>query len=252
MTDFMYPTEIITLPSHGKYYPVDHPVKQSGGNLEIKYMTAKEEDILTSTNLLRKGLALDKFLDSIIVHDGVSHVDLSSNDLVAVMIASRVLSYGKDYDITVTCDVCHSETVHIIDLSQLETPDELVEPNPDGTLTFDLPTGRTVTIRVLTRGEEEKIERENEEMENRGLQVNRVTSRLRKIIIELDGVTDKPQLSKMVENMVVAESREIRKQYDRITPTIDISISIPCSNSECKNIIEGELPITAKFFWPDL
>ncbi len=248
----MYPTEVITLPSQGKYYPEEHPIKKSGGNLEIKHMTAKEEDILTSTNLIRKGLALNKFLDSIIVHEGVSHEDLSSNDIVAVMIASRVLAYGKDYDITVQCDVCGHETTQVVDLAQMETPDDLVEPNLDGTLTFDLPTGRTVTIRVLTRGDEIQVEQENEKMENRGLPVNLITSRLKRIIVELDGVTDKNQIASMVENMVVADSREIRKQYDRITPSVDTTISIQCSNFECKNVIGGELPITAKFFWPDL
>lgn len=246
----MYPTEVITLPSQGKYYPEEHPIKKSGGNLEIKHMTAKEEDILTSTNLIRKGLAMAKFLDSIIVHDGVGYEDLSSNDIVAVMIASRVLAYGKDYDVTVVCDRCGHETTEVVDLSQMETPDDLVEPNFDGTLTFTLPTGRTVTIRVLTRGQEIQIEQENERIEKSGLPVNLVTSRLKKIIVELDGVTKPDEISNLVENMIVADSREIRKQYEKITPNIDTTVEIPCSN--CENIIGGELPITAKFFWPDL
>ena len=99
MSDLMYPVEIINLPSGGKYYPEGHPLRETSGQLELKYMTAKEEDILTSTNLIQNGTVIDELLKSLIVHKGVKSADLTTGDINAILIASRVLAYGKDYEI---------------------------------------------------------------------------------------------------------------------------------------------------------
>ena len=86
-----YPTETIDLPSGGKLYPQDSPL--SSGKIEIKYMTAKEEDILTSANLIKKGVVIDRLLDSIIVTEGVGIDDLILGDKNAIMVAARILAY---------------------------------------------------------------------------------------------------------------------------------------------------------------
>ena len=99
MSDLMYPVETINLPSEGRYYPEGHPLRENSGQLEMKYMTAKEEDILTSTNLIQNGTVIDRLLDSLIIHEGVKASDLTTGDINAILIASRVLAYGKDYEI---------------------------------------------------------------------------------------------------------------------------------------------------------
>ena len=101
MSNVTFPTELIDLPSGGKFYPEGHPLRE--GKVELKYMTAKEEDILTSTNLIQKGVVLDKLMDSLIVTKGVTHEDFLLGDLNAVMVAARILGYGKDYPVNVTC-----------------------------------------------------------------------------------------------------------------------------------------------------
>ena len=121
MSSEKYHSEIVDLPSKGKFYPSGHPL--SSGQVELKYLTAKEEDILTSTNLIQKGVVLDKLMDSIILTKGVTHEDFLLGDLNAVMVASRILGYGKDYPLTVTCPKCNTTTEHNVDLSQLETKD---------------------------------------------------------------------------------------------------------------------------------
>jgi len=121
MSNVTFPTEVIDLPSKGKFYPVGHPL--ASGQIELKYMTAKEEDILTSQNLIQKGIVLDKLIDSLIVTKGVTHEDLLLGDLNAVMVASRILGYGKDYPVNVTCPKCGTSAEHVVDLSQLESKD---------------------------------------------------------------------------------------------------------------------------------
>lgn len=248
----MYPTEVIRLPSYGKFYPAGHPLRENGGKLEIKYLTAKEEDILTNTNLMKNGQTVDKLLESIVVHEGVDYRDLTGSDIEAVLMFSRVISYGKDYEVTMVCNHCSEQVSEVIDLTKLEAPDEeeVVEPNPDGTLRFQVPSGKMVTIKVLTRQDSLEVDRQIESAVSKGLSPSLITSRLKKIIVDIDGVTDRAQLSSMIENMLVADTTEVRKQYDLMTPEVDTYIEITCSN--CGKITGGEMPITAQFFWPNL
>ena len=250
--DKMFPTEVIRLPSYGKFYPEEHPLRKNGGRLEIKYMTAKEEDILTNTNLLRNGKTLDKLIESLVVHDGVDYQDLSANDITAILLFSRVISYGKDYEIELLCNHCNKQTTSVVDLTSLEAPDEgdVIEPNPDGTLTFNVPSGKSITIRVLTRKDEIEIDRQLEIADSKGLSMNIISSRLKRIVTSIDDITDKTTISSMVENLIVADTREIRSQYNRITPMVDIYVEVSCSH--CGQMTGGQLPVSANFFWPDL
>ena len=121
-----FPTEIIDLPTGGKLYPEGSPLRE--GKIEIKYMTAKEEDILTSQNLIKKGLVIEKLLDSLILTKGVKSEDLVIGDKNAVMVASRILAYGPEY----TCEVTHprteeqrEHTFNLADCPFKETPKDI-------------------------------------------------------------------------------------------------------------------------------
>ena len=249
MAEFKYPTETVMLPSKGHFYAEDSPL--SKGEVEIKYMTAKEEDILTSTNLIANGTVVDKLMESLIVHEGVTYKDLTTGDATAVLMASRVLAYGKDYPISVTCDQCKETMEHVVDLSQLETPDELVDVDDNGNYSFKTPAGLDVTIKTLTRGEEMKLEKDLKAMENKlGKGTSKeITSRMRSIIVSINGVTDKSELTKMIQNLVIRDSRFIREELKKINPSVDMDIVILCDN--CGNRITGGIPIGVDFLWPD-
>jgi len=94
-----FPTEVLSLPSKGLLYPKDSPL--SKGTIDVKYMTAKEEDILTSQNLIEQGVVIDRLLESVIVTPNVKLGDLLIGDKNAIMIGTRILGYGKDYPITI-------------------------------------------------------------------------------------------------------------------------------------------------------
>ena len=95
MAETKFPTQMVTLPSKSWFYDSANPL--SSGEVEVKYMTAKEEDILTSQNLIKKGVVFDKLLDALVVSK-IKLDDMLIGDKNAVLIAARVLAYGKNYE----------------------------------------------------------------------------------------------------------------------------------------------------------
>ncbi len=244
MSNVTFPTEVIDLPSKGKYYPQGHPL--ASGQIELKYMTAKEEDILTSQNLIQKGIVLDKLMDSLIVTKGVNQEDLLLGDLNAVMVASRILGYGKDYPVSVTCPSCGIEKEHAIDLSQLETK-EFKESD----LTITLPVSKkTIKVKLLTRKDEKAIQEELTSLKKIGLQVEpEATTRLRSIITEVDGVKDVKTIRETAENMLVADARALREFHSSVAPDIKFEASYTCES--CDRTSKLPVSIGLNFFWPD-
>ena len=161
---FTVPTEFVDLPSKGKYYPEGHPLKDKT-SVEIKFMTAKEEDILASTVLIKKGIVFDRLLQSILV-DRFDPNDLLIGDKNAILVASRVLAYGRQYDTTVTCPACLAKSQFSFDLMggkmthPHDTEDPLFEATETGTFTFLLPKTKVkAEVRLLTGADEAQLAR---------------------------------------------------------------------------------------------
>jgi len=245
MSNVSFPSEIIDLPSKGVYYPEGHPLKS--GQVELKYMTAKEEDILTSTNLIQKGVVLDKLIDSLIVTKNVTHEDFLIGDLNAVMVASRILGYGKEYVVGVTCPKCESKEEHSVDLSELDTK----EVDTPKELTVTLPAGKkTVKIQLLTRKMEKAIQKELDSIKKIGSQIEPdASTRLRHIVTEVDGNADPKVIRETVDTMLVRDTRALREFYKSVSPDVSFESVFVCS----KCSFSDTLPITLSinFFWPD-
>ena len=252
MNELMYPVEIINLPSEGKYYPKGHPLRENGGQLEVKYMTAKEEDILTSTNLIANGTVMDRLLESIVVHTGVNPIELTTGDVNAVLVAARVLAYGKDYEVSITCEECEESIDTVVDLSQLEGPDHLIEVDENGYHHFTTDSGLDIVIRSMTRGDERDAEKNEKILQTKyNKKVSGIiTSRLKLIIVSINGETDKNVLANMIDNLVVKDSQKIRREFNNINPTIDMTMEVTCG--ECDHKMKGGIPIGVGFFWPEI
>ena len=121
---FVTPTEIVDLPSKGLYYLEGHPLHNKDA-IEIRYMTAKDEDILTSTTLLQKGLAIDRLLQNVIVPKNINVDDLLVGDKNAILVAARITGYGANYDAQVRCPICNSAVDYSFDLSNIETKETI-------------------------------------------------------------------------------------------------------------------------------
>ena len=247
MAEYNFPTETIDLPSGGKFYPEGSPLRS--GKVDVKYMTAKEEDILTSTNLIVKGTVVDKLMESLIVTKGVKPDDLLVGDLNAVMVASRILAYGKYYPIELTCGDCGNKFSHVVDLSELEMVPPSVVPD-NGEYTLQLPTGVAITFRLLTRGDERAVRAEVDALKKVNGAIEGDTAiRLKYMITSVNGNRDKKIVREFSEAMIIRDIRALREEVKKISPDVNFDLNVPCS--QCTNLMKVRMPFGPTFLWPD-
>jgi hypothetical protein len=248
---FDFPTQIISLPSEGKCYPTSNPL--SAGTLEIKYMTAKEEDILSSQNLIRKGVVLDKLFESVVVQSGVNVDDLVIGDKNAVFLATRILGYGPEYEVEVTDPFSGERQKVTIDLSEIQTKDiDLSILNPENRYEMELPLSKKkITFKLLTHRDEKDINAEIQAMER--LSKNKetasdVSTRLKYMITSVDGDTDKASINKFAKNMLAKDTRAFREYVKTISPDLDLKYDFV---SEITGESEAlDIPFGISFFYP--
>jgi len=243
---FKFPTEQIDLPSGGKIYGKDSPI--SNGKIEIKYMTAKEEDILTSQNLIKKGVVIDRLLDSLIVTSGVSSNNLIMGDKNAVMVAARILAYGAEYKVEYKAPGDDTPQKYTFDLSDVDYKKINVDVDySSNRFEFNLPTSKNKVIFKLLNGfEEHQIDQELKGMTKLGSSKS-VTTRLKKQIISVDGNDDRGYINAYVENMLSRDSLAMREYISSISPDIDLSQYIENEEGETVRV---DIPMTVNFFWP--
>lgn len=251
VTKQKFPSEIVDLPSKGLLYPKENPL--SSGHIEMKYMTAKEEDILTSQNLIQKGVVIDKLLQSLVLSD-INYNDLYIGDKNAIMIAARVLGYGKDYDVTLTCPHCGEKTDVTIDLLNLTENDvDMTLFKNANEFLFTLPySKRVLTFKLLTHADEKKIDEELRFAKkiNKSESKSELTTRFKYMIIAVDGETDQKTIRDFIDNEFLSkDSLEFRKYIKQISPDVDMSYIFTCDNCGKDNTIQ--VPMTVQFFWPN-
>jgi len=249
MAELKLPTEIVSLPSKGLLYSKESPL--SAGEVEMKYMTAKEEDILTNSNFIRSGTVIDKLLQALIVTK-INYDDLLIGDKNAILIAARILGYGQEYSFKYTNErgVEQEATVDLSSLKEKELNESLVK---QGTNSFSFTTPKTntlLTFKLLTHGDEKKIE-----AEIKGLQKITpnssfdVTTRLKHIITSVNGDHDVKTVRDYVDNYLLApDARALREYYAKVQPDIELKFIPDDENYTGEGIA---VPINLSFFWPD-
>tara|TARA_R110001592_G_scaffold90727_1_gene266415 strand:- start:9316 stop:10050 length:735 start_codon:yes stop_codon:yes gene_type:complete len=241
MAEFKLATEVVDLPSKGYLYSKDSPLAE--GKIEIKYMTAKEEDILTNSSYIQKGIVLDKLFQSLIVSK-INYNDLLIGDKNAIMIAARILGYGKDYNFTYEGV---EETVDLTDVSNNEINEELFKSGKNE-FAFTFPhSGNEITFKLLNHGDETKIQRELDGLKK----INKtedptLTTRLKHMVLSVEGKTDKKDIREFVDKYLLArDARALREYIKSMSPDIDLTF-FPSGSETTKTI-----PIGVGFFWPD-
>ena len=243
-SNFKLPTEQVELPSKGLLYPESSPLAE--GKIEMKYMTAKEEDILTNQNYINKGIVVDKLLESLIVSK-VDFNDILIGDKDALLIASRILGYGKDYDFRYA-----GETVKV-DLTKLnnkELDSKLVKERKNE-FAFDLPhTDNIITFKLLTQKDEKDIQREIDGLKKVSPNASRdLSTRMKYMIVSVNGNSERPVVRDFVDNGLLAkDARAFREYYASIVPGIDTTITHVFEDGIEEDL---DIPINANFLWPD-
>jgi len=245
MSNFKFPTEVIDLPSKGLLYPENSPLAK--GQIEMKYMTAKEEDILTNPNYLKRGVTIDKLLESLIVDKSINYEDLIVGDQNAIMVAARILGYGKEYSFE------YKGETQVIDLTELEDKvfdESLVTPHLNE-FHFTLPKSKLpIIFKILSVGDDNKIKKEIQGYQK----INKdsspeLSTRLKYMLLEIDGNRDPKAIREFVDTAFLAQdSRALREYVKQVQPNINLNITLNTKDGQ----EDISLPITANFFWPDI
>jgi len=257
---FVVPTEFVELPSQGRYYPQGHPL-HGQSSIEVRQMTAKEEDLLTSRTLLKKGVVLERLIDSLIVDKRIDAASLLVGDRNAILIATRVSGYGSVYETQVTCPSCGTAQRYTFDLNTAnidaggDFDDLSVVDNQNGTFTTVLPkTNINVTLRLLTgRDEAQMVAEAQQKSRTKKKKINDtdnlITNQLRKIIVQVNEHSSIEAVNYVVDNIPSLDSRHLRLVYKTATPNIDLTQHFECEH--CEHEQDMEVPLSADFFWPD-
>ena len=247
------PAETVPLPSQGITYPVGHPF-HGQATVDITAMTAREEDILTSQALIKKGTVITELIRSCLVNKAARPEHLLSGDRNAIMVAIRITGYGREYEAGITCEACGQNSDSSFDLASLPIKNMTVEPIAPGQNCFEfkLPrTGAVVNFKFLTGADEEQILSEHERKKKK-LKVKTdslVTAKLEKAILSVNGIEDRGKIANFVRRMPAADSRALRNYMDEHEPGVEMQAWTTCEH--CGEDQLASMPIGAKFFWPD-
>ena len=238
MAETGFPTEEVKIPSKGLVYPESHPF--SSGVVEMKYMSTREEDILTNQSFIEDGSVLDKVLKSMVIVD-IDPKDIHPGDKNALLVSSRILGYGKDYEYT------YNSKTQKVDLTTLENKPFDIDFIERGVSSFELPSnGDIIGFKFLTEKEEDDADKEIEQMAKitQGHSAT-ISTRLKYHIVSINGDKDRNKIKNYIDNgLLASDSRALRNHIKKVSPDINLEVTIPG---------EGEvaIPITLSFFWPD-
>ena len=252
MAGFSVPRDFVMIPSKGRVYPPTSALHNME-ELEVRHLTAADEDIMTSRALLRTGKAIDTMLTNVILNKSIKVDDLVSGDKNAILTFLRITGYGAEYPVDLQCPSCGSDVSYDFDLSQLKMKfldDDPVEPG-ENRFAFKTPSGTDIEFKLLNSAEDAAITAEQEKFKkatNSPLE-KVVTTRLKHQIISVDGQTDKTFINTFVDTMNVRDSRAFRKYLDELEPDVIMKQDFTCSR--CGHSEEVDIPITVSFFWPD-
>jgi len=253
---FAVPTEFVELPSKGKFYPQEHPLCNEEA-IEIRYMTAKDEDILTSKALLKKGVAIDRFLQNILVDRNINVGDLLVGDRNAILVAARVSGYGSQYITNVSCPSCGQNSEYEFDLSDINisaVDEEMLERSDikltsNGTFIYVLPkSGFEVEIRLLHGKDEKTMLKIMKTNKKHDMPDSMLTSHIAQVLVSVDGISDQTVINQFINVMPAMDSRSIRNAYSLVMPNVDLTQLFECS--ECDQETTMEVPFGATFLWP--
>ena len=244
-TQFEIPFDVIELPSKGLLYP------GADSTCKVQYLTAADENILTSPNLIKNGKVLDVLLERKVVNSPVPIKDMLVGDRNAIMIWLRATGYGEIYPVKLTDPNSAEEFEYDVDLSNMKTKELTVQPDENGYFDFELPKSKKkIKFKLLTVGDESSILKRSE-ARNKAIKSqisNTLTYRLEQQIVSVDGNADKSYIAQFIQYMPAYDSLKFREYSDSIEPGIDLTVDVEGPSGE---VFPSVIPIGLDFFWPN-
>ena len=250
---FVAANDIVELPSKGEFYPSGHPLRENPV-VEVKQMTAKEEDILLNQSYLKQGITVEKLLESLVLTNGFNLDDLLIGDKNAILTQIRRSAYGDEYPVETVCRSCMTKAQIAFDLEQcvLEKPTILlegVEKTERNTFVYTASkTKAKIEIKLLTSNDEKQIAARGEKYRKHNVEFSPTLETYKALIVS---VNDNPALvASYVENMPLRDAKRLKEVFKAAQPGVDLRGSYKCGN--CGTEVEMDLPINFRFLWPDL
>lgn len=252
--DLVAATEVVELPSGGRFYEEGSSL-YGKSSVEIKHMTAREEDLLANPQFIQDGTIFDRLLESVLVDKTIKPEHFLPSDRTAIMYAARITGYGTEYVISMPCNSCGKEADFSFDISkqqsEFEIPDGVEVDEVTNLINFVLPkTGLTVTTRLLTTEDENFLEQQNERAEKLGTPNNKTVNLFKQAVVSVNGITDVAALNQLFENLPAMDSRKLRTIINNVSPKMSTLQTVACGS--CGKETESEVPFTLGFFWPDV
>ena len=247
---FVCPTEAVELPSKGRYYPDGHPLHNKDF-VEIRHMTAKDEEVLTSKSLLQKGIAIDKMVQGVLVDKNIKIDDLLISDKNAIVLAARITGYGPEYRTNVMCPVCDTKTVHDFNLLDIKLKEEVDNARLSSLGTFEITLPKTntkVELKLLTGNDEKALKMMADKKKKHNLPESPLMDQLKTIIVSVNGNSSRQYVEDFVNKMLARHSSFIREEYARLAPNLDLKQDFECPT--CGSFSRVGIPFTTDFFWP--
>ncbi len=252
---FVTPTEFVELPSKGNGYDVNHPM-YGKDTIEIRYMTAKDEDILTSKTLLKKGIAIERFLDNVIIDKKITASSLLVGDRNAIIIAARISGYGADYDTNITCPACAETSNYSFDLNEKRVHECNIDESlgitktEEGFFKTTLPLTKCEVEFKLMTGADEIYLTKMSTNKSKGSQIDSsLTDQYKRMIVSVQGHRDRLVIEQFVNNLPTKDSSFLKTCYRLVNPDVKVINNYSCT--ACGFEQELEVPFGADFFWPD-
>ena len=247
--EFQVPTEEVKLPSGGVFYT------NKKDTVTIKYLTAEEDDILYSPELIKSGRVLDVLLDKAVMDTELRPEDMLSGDRNYLLIEMRKTGLGNDYvPGEIGCSSCGESHEPTIDLDLLKAKPLEVEPDANGEYDVLLPLMKmNIKFRLLTGKDEKRLAKlsESKGSKSGGIKIKKlVTEKYVMQIMEVNGNRDKLYIKKFIAAMPMKDSSFFREYLRRIEPGLDLSYEFECPH--CGDIDIKDIPVTPRLFYPDL
>jgi len=250
--NFATPTEFVELPSRGRHYPEGHPL-HGVDTVEIRFMTAKEEDILSSKTLIKQGVALERLLKSVIIDKKIDPSKMLTGDRNALLIATRISGYGEEYNAKVTCPACtniNEVEYDLTDATITEAEDNNeVQWNAEGNMLVALPySGLEVEAKLLTGKDEMYLSRLQESKRKKKLLETSMQDILKTMIDSVNGDNTNDTLTQFITKVPARDIKHLREVYKNNTPNISMAHEFECESCGYGTVVE--VPFTVEFFWP--
>jgi hypothetical protein len=251
---FVVPTEVIELPTKGRFYEEGSSL-HNRESVEIKHMTAREEDILANESFIEDGTVFDRLLNSILIDKSIDVAELIETDRNAILVAARITGYGPEYSMRMPCVKCGKVSDFVFDLEKREIVESELEgvefDNDSGLFSFALPkTDLTARIRILTGRDMEYLNKQRAKSEELNLDFNATINLFRLAVVDVQGISDSGALNQLFDALPAIDSRKIRSVINTVTPRVSMKQTVACGS--CGKESESEVPFTLGFFWPDL